>query len=81
MLAFARRQAGDEGHEFGLAVGAAFLEHGLELRAHGVHREPRLTEQQKEPPREFDEISRGNSAKHNPKAQSWMDRIRGFFEG
>lgn len=40
-----------------------------------------LTERQKELLREFDEISRSNSARHNPKAQSWMDRVKEFFSG
>jgi molecular chaperone DnaJ len=40
-----------------------------------------LTDRQKELLREFDEISRSNSARHNPKAQSWMDRVKDFFGG
>lgn len=28
-----------------------------------------------------DDISRSNSAKHNPKAKSWMDKVRDFFAG
>ena len=38
-----------------------------------------LTDRQKELLREFDEISRANSARHNPKAQGWMDKVRDFF--
>ncbi len=40
-----------------------------------------LTDRQKELLREFDEISRANSARHNPKAQGWMDKVRDFFAG
>jgi molecular chaperone DnaJ len=40
-----------------------------------------LTDRQKELLREFDDISRSNSARHNPKAQSWMDRVKDFFSG
>jgi molecular chaperone DnaJ len=40
-----------------------------------------LTDRQKELLREFEEISRGNAARHNPKAQSWMDRVKDFFGG
>jgi molecular chaperone DnaJ len=40
-----------------------------------------LTDRQKELLKEFDEISRSNSARHNPKAQSWMDRVKDFFGG
>jgi len=40
-----------------------------------------LTERQKELLREFEEISQGNAAKHNPKAQGWLDKVREFFGG
>jgi len=40
-----------------------------------------LTERQKELLREFDEISRNNAARHNPKAQGWIDKVREFFGG
>ncbi len=40
-----------------------------------------LTDRQKELLREFEEISQGNTARHNPKAQGWLDRVRDFFGG
>ncbi len=40
-----------------------------------------LTDRQKELLREFEEISQGNAAKHNPKAQGWLDKVREFFGG
>ncbi|MDR0233362.1 MAG: molecular chaperone DnaJ [Zoogloeaceae bacterium] len=40
----------------------------------------RLTERQKELLQELEELSGGhNSARHNPRAQSWMDKVRDFF--
>ena len=38
-----------------------------------------LTERQKELLREFEEISSGNADRHNPKAKSWMDKVKNFF--
>jgi molecular chaperone DnaJ len=53
--------------------------HG-DLLCHVVVETPvNLTERQKELLREFEEISRGNAAKHNPKAQGWLDKVREFF--
>ncbi|HTH40139.1 MAG TPA: molecular chaperone DnaJ [Rhodocyclaceae bacterium] len=40
-----------------------------------------LTERQKELLKEFEEISQGNAEKHNPRAQSWMDKVKDFFAG
>jgi molecular chaperone DnaJ len=40
-----------------------------------------LTERQKELLREFETISQGNAARHNPRAKSWMDRVKEFFAG
>ena len=40
-----------------------------------------LTDRQKELLQEFDDISRSNSARHNPKAQGWLDRVKEFFGG
>ena len=40
-----------------------------------------LTDRQKELLREFEEISQGNVEKHNPRAQSWMDKVKDFFAG
>lgn len=39
----------------------------------------KLTERQKELLRELEETSRGNDGKHNPRAQSWMDKVKDFF--
>ncbi|NMG27453.1 molecular chaperone DnaJ [Aromatoleum evansii] len=40
-----------------------------------------LTERQKELLREFEEVSRGDVDRHNPKAKSWMDKVKEFFGG
>ena len=40
-----------------------------------------LTERQKELLREFETLSQDNAATHNPKAQSWMDKVKEFFAG
>ena len=59
--------------------GVRSIGHG-DLLCHVVVETPvSLTERQKELLREFEDISRGNSAKHNPKAQSWMDKVKDFF--
>ncbi|MDR3086588.1 MAG: molecular chaperone DnaJ [Azoarcus sp.] len=51
-----------------------------DLLCHVVVETPvNLTERQRELLREFDEISCDNSAQHNPKAKSWMDKVRTFF--
>jgi molecular chaperone DnaJ len=53
-----------------------------DLMCHVVVETPvRLTERQKELLREFDAISLSNVAQHNPKAQSWTDKMKGFFGG
>ena len=53
--------------------------HG-DLLCHVVVETPvKLTDRQKELLREFEEISSGNAVRHNPKAQSWMDKVREFF--
>ena len=55
--------------------------HG-DLMCHVVVETPvNLTERQKELLREFDAISQGAPAKHNPKAQSFMDKLKDFFGG
>ncbi len=41
----------------------------------------KLTEKQKELLREFDAISQKDSVQHNPRAKSWMEKVREFFEG
>lgn len=38
-----------------------------------------LTDRQRELLEEFEAISRGNANRHNPKSQSWMDKVRDFF--
>ncbi len=38
-----------------------------------------LTSRQKELLKEFEEISKGDVAKHNPKAKSWFDKVTEFF--
>ncbi|MDO9597352.1 MAG: molecular chaperone DnaJ [Azoarcus sp.] len=38
-----------------------------------------LTERQRELLEEFESISSGNADRHNPKAKSWMDKVRNFF--
>ncbi|MCZ7565092.1 MAG: molecular chaperone DnaJ [Burkholderiales bacterium] len=38
-----------------------------------------LTARQKELLREFESITQEDSARHNPRAKSWMDRVREFF--
>jgi len=51
-----------------------------DLMCHVVVETPvSLTDRQKDLLREFDDISRTNSAKHNPKAQGWMDKVKDFF--
>ena len=51
-----------------------------DLMCHVVVETPvRLTERQKELLREFEEVSRGDVDRHNPKAKSWMEKVRDFF--
>lgn len=38
-----------------------------------------LTDRQKELLRELDETSKQDAERHNPRAKSWMDRVRDFF--
>ena len=40
-----------------------------------------LTARQKELLKEFEEISKGDVAKHSPKAKSWFDKVTEFFGG
>ncbi|MBV8657496.1 MAG: molecular chaperone DnaJ [Burkholderiales bacterium] len=39
----------------------------------------KLTERQSELLREFEQISLADDAKHNPRAKSWMDKVKDFF--
>ena len=59
---------------------------GVRSHAHGdllchvvVETPVNLTERQKELLRELEESSREDSERHNPRAKSWMDRVREFF--
>ena len=54
--------------------------HG-DLMCHVVVETPvNLTDRQKELLRELEESSRDSGAKHNPRAKSWMDKVKEFFE-
>ncbi|MDR1661098.1 MAG: molecular chaperone DnaJ [Azoarcus sp.] len=51
-----------------------------DLLCHVVVETPvNLTERQRELLKEFDEISLSNGDRHNPKAQSWMDKGKEFY--
>jgi molecular chaperone DnaJ len=51
-----------------------------DLLCHVVVETPvNLTERQRELLKEFDEISISNGDRHNPKAKSWMDKVKEFF--
>ena len=51
-----------------------------DLMCHVVVETPvHLTERQKELLREFEEISQTDSATHNPRAKSFMDKLKDFF--
>ena len=53
--------------------------HG-DLQCHVVVETPvSLTSRQKELLQEFDAISNKDQARHNPRAKSWMDRVKAFF--
>ncbi len=53
--------------------------HG-DLYCHVVVETPvKLTDRQKELLREFEAIEQKDSAVHNPRAKSWMDKVREFF--
>ena len=53
--------------------------HG-DLLCHVVVETPvNLTDRQKELLHELEETSNSDSARHNPRAKSWMDRVREFF--
>jgi molecular chaperone DnaJ len=40
-----------------------------------------LTEKQRQLLREFDAINQQDSARHNPRAKGWFDKVKDFFEG
>ena len=53
-----------------------------ELFCHVVVETPvSLTERQRQLLREFDSISAQDSARHNPRAKGWFDKVKTFFEG
>jgi molecular chaperone DnaJ len=54
--------------------------HG-ELFCHVVVETPvNLTERQRELLREFETISEKDAARHNPRARSWLEKVKAFFE-
>ena len=40
-----------------------------------------LTDRQKDLLREFDTISQGDAARHNPRSKGWFDKMKEFFDG
>ena len=53
-----------------------------DLMCHVVVETPvNLTERQKELLTDLEELNQSNSNLHSPKAKSWMDKVRSFFEG
>ena len=53
-----------------------------DLFCHVVVETPvQLTQRQRELLREFEAISNEDSARHNPRAKSWLDKVKEFFEG
>ena len=40
-----------------------------------------LTARQRELLREFEAISQQDSARHNPRAKGWIEKVKEFFEG
>jgi molecular chaperone DnaJ len=51
-----------------------------DLMCHVVVETPvNLTERQKELLREFESVTQKNAERHNPRAQSWLDKVREFF--
>jgi molecular chaperone DnaJ len=52
-----------------------------DLHCHVIVETPvKLTERQKELLQEFEAISTGDSARHSPRANSWMDKVKAFFD-
>jgi molecular chaperone DnaJ len=59
---------------------------GVRSHAHGdlfchvvVETPVNLTERQKELLKEFEAINQKDAARHNPRAKSWMDKVKAFF--
>jgi len=61
--------------------GVRSASHG-DLHCHVIVETPvKLTERQTELLREFESISKEDSDRHNPRAKSWMDKVKDFFAG
>ncbi|MBI5921516.1 MAG: molecular chaperone DnaJ [Betaproteobacteria bacterium] len=61
--------------------GVRSIGHG-DLLCHVVVETPiRLTDRQKELLLEFEAINEQDTGKHNPRAKSWMDKVKDFFSG
>ncbi|MFA7280564.1 MAG: molecular chaperone DnaJ [Sterolibacterium sp.] len=61
--------------------GVRSIGHG-DLLCHVVVETPiRLTDRQKELLLEFEAINDQDTGKHNPRAKSWMDKVKDFFSG
>ncbi len=57
-------------------------QHPGDLHCHLVIETPvNLTERQKELLHEFETINDEDSARHNPRSKSWLDKVKEFFEG
>jgi len=53
-----------------------------DLFCHVVVETPvQLTERQRQLLREFESISNEDSARHNPRAKGWLEKVKDFFEG
>jgi len=53
-----------------------------DLFCHVVVETPvQLTERQRQILREFESLSSADSARHNPRAKGWFDKVKEFFEG
>ena len=53
-----------------------------DLYCHVVVETPvNLTDRQRELLREFETISQGDAARHNPRSKGWFDKVKEFFEG
>jgi len=60
--------------------GVRSREHG-DLFCHVVVETPvKLTERQKELLREFESVTQKDAARHNPRAKTWFDKVKEFFE-
>ena len=54
--------------------------HG-DLMVHVLVETPvKLTSRQKELLAEFEEINQSDASQHNPRAKSWMNKVKDFFE-